>query len=233
MPEMELFGPDLHLSLIPGIWTRLFSYMFWPGDEQQRNAYCAKPYVTALSSIERNSTADPDYAVAYDIVSESFRRISGWSALATGFPGSLAPVCRSLRTAAAVLDIIRRTPEEGSLNKALYVIDAVANDYGLIGNRTDIRKAWENHRTVAHLGVALKCSDEPSEEPARLKRFLAIACDYQLFATSYTMPRQKRPLVDGAEIWAVPGNLRLPRLRSLPPLPPDMLTALKNYRAPQ
>jgi hypothetical protein len=232
---MDLFGPNLHLylSLIPGIWTRLFSYMFWPGDEQQRNAYCAKPYVTALSSIERKSTADPDYAVAYHIVHESFRRIAGWSALATGFPGPLAPVSRSLQTAAAVLDIIRRTPEEGSLNKAFYLIGAVANNYGLIGNRTDIRKAWKNHRSVAHLGVALKCSGEPSEEPAGLRRFLAIARDYQRFATSYTMPRQKKPLINADEIWAIPNNLRLPRLCPPPPLPRDMVAALNTYQAPK
>jgi hypothetical protein len=237
MPEMELFGPDLRLSLISGVWTRLFSYMFWPGDEQQRTAHCAKPYVTALSSIERKSADDPDYAHAYHIVHDSFRQIGGWSALETGFPGPLAESRRALRTAAAVLDIIRRTPREGSLNKAFYVIDATANTYGLIGNRTDIRKAWESHRSVAHLGVALVLSgefQEPDfEDPARLGRFLSIARDYQMFATSYTMPRQQKPLVDRAEIWAIPAYLRSRKLRPLSPLPPDMLAALDTYRAPR
>jgi hypothetical protein len=234
---MDLFGPELHLSLISGIWTRLFSYMFWPGDEQQRNAYCAQFFVSALSSIERRSTSDPDYAAAYQIVHRTFRQIGGWSALATGFPGPIALPAQALRTAGAVLDIIRRTPNEGSLNKAFHVIAAVANNYGLIRNRTDIRKAWESHKSVAHLAVALKCSGnftaDDYNDPRRQRRFLTIAREYQIFATSYTMPRQKQSLVDGAEIWAVPSHLRLPRLSRPPPLPPDMLAALKAYRAAQ
>jgi hypothetical protein len=229
---MELFGPDLHLSLIPGIWTRLFSYMFWPGDERHRSAYCVKPYVTALSSIERK-IGDPRYAAAYHVVHKTFRQNGGWSALATGFLGPLAPTIRTLRTAGMVLHIIRKAPKEGSLNKALYVVNATARNYGLIGNRTDIRKAWESHCSVAHLAVALFFSGEPNEEPARLRRFLAIARDYEMFAGSYMMPRQNRPLVDRAQIWAVPANLRLHRLRRLPPLPPDMVTALGKYRAPK
>ena len=235
MPEMDLFGPNLHLylSLVPGMWTRLFSYMFWPGDEQQRNAYCAKSYVTALSSIERQSTADSDYAVAYDIVHESFRRIGGWSALATGLVRPLAPPWRAVLTAATVLHIIRKAPREGSLNKAYHVLGVTADNHGLIGNRTDIRKVWESHRSVAHLGVAFLCSDEPNEEPARLRRFLAIARDYQKFAISYIMPRQTKPLVDEAEIWTIPARFRLPRLSSLPPLPSDMVEALESYKAPK
>lgn len=235
MPEMDLFGPDLHLylSLVSGMWTRLLSYMFWPGDEQRRNAYCAKPYVTALSSIERQSPGDPDYAVAYHIVHESFRQIRGWSALATGLVAPLAPPGRALRTAAAVLHIIRKAPKEGSLNKAFHVLGVTAHNYGLIGNRTDIRKAWESHRSVAHLGVALLCSGEPNEEPARLRRFLTVARDYQKFAISYIMPRQTKPLVDEAEIWSIPAGFRLPTLSSLPPLPSDMMEALQIYKAPK
>ena len=42
---------------------------------------------------------------------------------------------------------------EGSLNKAFHVIGATASKYRLIANRTEIRKAWESHRSVAHLGV--------------------------------------------------------------------------------
>ncbi len=64
MPEMELFGPDLDLSLISGIWTRLWAYMLWPGNEVQRKAHCAKPFIAALASIDRKSDDDPDYAAA-------------------------------------------------------------------------------------------------------------------------------------------------------------------------
>jgi hypothetical protein len=146
MREMELFGPDLHLSLISGIWRRLLSYMFWPDDEQQRQAFCALPFVQALSSIEQKSASDPDYADAYDIVHDAFRRGHGWRVLNTvGFPsrkGRGVP----LRTAAAILDIIRRTPRDGSLNKAVHVVRETAKTYGLIGNRTRILASVEKSR---------------------------------------------------------------------------------------
>jgi hypothetical protein len=241
MPEMELFGPDLHLSLIPGIWRRLFSYMFWPEDEQQRQAFCALPFVQALSSIDEKSATDPDYANAYRIIHDAFRRAQGWRIVdKVGFPsteGRGVP----LRTAAATLDIIRKAPRDGSLNKAVHAVSETAKTYGFIGNRTRILQAWKSHRSVAHLGVALVFEGEFPEEsefddPRRLGRFITIARDYQSFAVSYRPPRQSKPLVSEAEIWSIPPDLRGPRrlrLRQpLAPLPTDMLAALRAYRAP-
>jgi hypothetical protein len=242
---MELAGPELLLSRIPGVWARVLSYMFWPGDEHKRKAFCVYPYVALLSSLERKRSADLDAAVTYHIAHKKFLQIIGWSAFATGLPSPLKHDLRALRTAAVVLEVIRRTPKEGSLNKAFHVIGATATKYRLIGNRTDIRKVWECHRGVAHLGVGflwLLGSATPiprllsgyPRDAAQLKYFLAIARDYQMFATSYTMPRQRRPLVNADEIWAIPANLPLPRrLRPLPPLPRDMLAALETYKAPQ
>jgi hypothetical protein len=240
MPEMELFGSDLHLSLISGIWTRLLSYMFWPDDEQQRQAFWALPFVQALSSIDEKSASDPDYAKAHHIVYEAFRRGHGWRVLNKAGLPSTKGRGMSLRTAAAILDIIRRAPRDGSLNKAVYVVSQTATTYALIGNRTGILQAWKSHRSVAHLGVAqvfLGEFREPSEfeDPRRLGRFIAIARDYQNFAVSYRPPRQYKPLVSEAEIWSIPADLRARRLRlrqPLPPLPADVLAALCAYRAP-
>jgi hypothetical protein len=61
-----------------------------------------------------------------------------------------------LRTAAAVLDIIRRAPRDGSLNKAVHVVSETARTYELIGSRTRIFQAWKSHPSVAHLRVALE-----------------------------------------------------------------------------
>jgi hypothetical protein len=240
MREMELFGPDLHLSLISGIWGRLLSYMLWPDDEQQRQAFSVLPLVQALSSIDEKSASDPDYADAYHIAHDAFRRGHGWRVLnKVGFPSSKG--CGvPLRTAAAILDIIRRAPRDGSLNKAVHVVSETAKTYGLIGNRTRILQAWKSHRSVAHLGVAqvfLGEFREPSEfdDPRRLGRFITIARDYQNFAVSYRPPRQSKPFVSEAEIWSIPADLRAGRLRlrqPLPPLPADMLAALRAYRAP-
>ncbi len=137
------------------------------------------------ASIDRKSDDDPDYAAAHWIVYRAFRKINGWSAVEGADQLDLKGVGRRLRTAAAVLDIVRKSPK-GSLNKAIHVIEATAKNYKLIGNRTDILKAWKSHRGVAHLGIALILSgefQEPSEfsDPRRLRRFLVIARDYQEF----------------------------------------------------
>ncbi len=214
--------------------------MFWPDDEEQRKAFWALLFVQASSSIDEKSASDPDYADAYHIVHHAFRRGRGWRALdKAGFPSSEgrgAP----LRTAAAIVDIIRRAPRDGSLNKAVHVVSETAKTYGLIGNRTRILQAWKSHRCVAQLGVALVFlggfrEESEFDDPRRLGRFITIARDYQIFAVSYRPPRQSKPLVSEAEIWSIPANFRARRGRlrqPLPPLPADMLAALRKYRAP-
>ena len=240
MPVMELFGPDLHLSLISGIWTRLWAYMLWPDDELQRRAHCAKPYVTALSSIDQKTQGDPDYAAAYWIVHDAFRGVGGWSGVGHALKAGSRSRGRACRTAAAVLDIVRRVPDKGSVNKAVHVIEQISRSYNLIGSRAGILSAWTSHRVVAHLGISLILGGEffkpeEFEDPRRLRRFLGIAADYEEFAVSYRAPHQKRPLIDPAEMWTIPTDLR-PKMRPrrpLAPLPDDMLEALGTYRPPK
>ena len=240
MPVMKLFDPHpLRLGGISAVWARIWAYMLWPDDEQQREVFRISPYANALSSIEAQIPAGGvDYEAAHWIVYGAFRHAGGWAALATRPRGDeqMAEKGGALRTAAAVLDIIRGTPEGGgSLNKAVHVIQKTARQYDLIRNRTDILAAWKSHRTVAHLGLALIISGEDKfdEDPQRLRRFLGIARDYQCFALSYKPPSQRRPLLDPSEIWTICPNLRLPRLRQMSPLPADMLKALGEYRSPQ
>jgi hypothetical protein len=240
MPVMELWRPDLHLRLISGIWGRLWAYMLWPDDELQRKAHCAKPYVTALSSIDQKSQADPDYAAAYWIVHGAFRVMGGWSGVDHALSAGSRPRGRACRTAAAVLDIVRRIPDNGSVNKAIHVIEHTAASYNLIASRAGILSAWKSHRGVAHLGISLilagKFHDHKEfDDPRRLRRFLGIAADYEEFAISYRAPRQKRPLIDPAEMWTIPIDLRptLRLRRPLSPLPGDMLAALATYRPPK
>jgi hypothetical protein len=251
MPEMELLDADLQieldgrpatLSLIPGVWLRLQSYMYWPADERQRKAYCAKPMGEALAWIERQIAADLDYSDDHDVVYHAFRQKGGWSVLdeVSFSPEHHRPLQTTLRTAAAVLDIIRKSPGgTGSLNRAVHVIEATAKTYALIRNRTGILQAWRSHRSVAHLGVALiglGILRKPSEfdGPGLLGRFVAVARDYQAFAISYKPPKQKRPLIADTEIWSIPKDLKTPfRLKPpLSPLPADMLAAHRTYRAP-
>src|SRR5215471_17988356 len=200
MPVMELLDPrPLRLGGISAVWSRLWAYMLWPDDKQQREVFCISPYADALSSIEAQIPAGGlDYEVAHWIVYGAFRQAGGWAALAARPRDGerMAESGRALRTAAAVLDIIRKTPEGGSLNKAVHVIQKTARHYDLIRNRTDIRAAWKSHRSVAHLGMALilRGEDKFGGGPQLLRHFLGIARDYQRFALSYRPPSQRRPL---------------------------------------
>jgi hypothetical protein len=53
------------------MWARLFSYMVWPNDEQQRKAFIAQPFVKGLSSLEHKGTASLDSLAEYQILHEN------------------------------------------------------------------------------------------------------------------------------------------------------------------
>jgi hypothetical protein len=239
VPQMDLFDPDaLYLGSISGIWTRIWAYMLWPNDETRREAYVLSMHADALAAIEKHADTDRDYARAHDIVYGNFCKLGGWTALAPRWRSDvdLKRAGKPLRTAAAILDIIRKTPSAtGSLNKAVHVIDKTGITYSLISGRTGVLNAWKSHRIVAHLAIALIFSREKvfGECPRRLARFLTIARDYQRFATTYVMPHQHGILIDPAEIWSIPEDLSLPAPPALRSLPDDMLKALSSYRASQ
>jgi hypothetical protein len=239
VPEMDLLDPDaLYLSSISGIWTRLWTYMLWPDDETRRKAYVLSMHADALAAIERHADSDQDYAAAGKIAYGNFRKLGGWTGLTPRWRSDmdLKRAGKPMRTAAAVLDIIRKTPGgAGSLNKAVHVIGKTGPTYNLITGRTGVIKAWISRKSVAHLGIALLISGENvfGESPKRLARFLTIARDYQRFATTFVAPHQRGVLIDPADIWSVPENLSLPAPPAPGLLPEDMLKALSSYQAPQ
>jgi hypothetical protein len=236
---MDLFGPDLDLTLVSGIWRRIIGYMYWPEDEKARAAWIIKEYPCALASIDSKYLDDPDYASAHSITYEAFRRLGGWPVREES--QEIGKRALALRTAGAILDIVRKTPTGGSVNRAVHVVRTTAKTYGLIENRTDIFEAWDSHRCVAHLGVArILCEMRDASDfndPRRLGRFVATACDYQAFASSYRAQNQPHPLIPEGEVWSFPADLQTAserrwRLRQpLRPLPLDMLAACRSYRA--
>jgi hypothetical protein len=201
--------------------------------------WAAKEYPCALASIDNKYAGDPGYASAHWIVYQAFCALGGFPALQNS--QEIGKRRLVLRTAAAVLDIVRKAPHGGSVNRAVHVVRATAKTYGLLEKRTSVWDAWKSHRCVAHPGVAQRiCKmSAPSDfdDPRRLGRFVAVACDYQAFAWSYRAPNQQAPLIPEAEAWSFPADLyaaasRRWRLRQpLSPLPPDMLAACRAYRA--
>jgi hypothetical protein len=154
-PEMDLFAPNaLRFGGVSGIWTRIWVYTLWPDDEKQRNAYVLSMYAAALAAIERHADTDQDYARAGDIVYGNFRELGGCIALVPRWNSGidLKRAAKTLRTAAAVLDIIKKTPcSTGSLNKSVHVIDKTGITYSLVRGRTGVLNAWKTHKVVAHL----------------------------------------------------------------------------------
>ena len=122
------------------------------------------------------------------------------------------------------------------MNKAVHIIGCNADRLAMkASGRTEIRAAWQHYKSVAHLAVSLCAIVEGSEtdERVELMKFLAIAIDYQRFATIYRVPGQRTPLIDPDQVWMVPENLSLPAPPPQLPLPDFMLAALAIYRAPQ
>jgi hypothetical protein len=160
--------------------------------------------------------------------------------------GMQQPRIEEIRTAAAILDIVRTIAEQhgeingpGSINKAVFIIEKTGANYGLLHGRTAILSAWRKYKNVTHLACALYYwanrfpIDDPSHNITQIAVLLAVARDYQQFATTYFSGWQRRgPLLDPAEIWAVPDDLLLPPAPAQSPLPEDMLNALRHYQAP-
>jgi hypothetical protein len=257
MPEMDLIGFDGGLRPFVRTWVRLCGYMFFPGDERQRNAYCAKMLVQEVARLEETSANDARYDDAFGRIHTAFCELGGLRVVAeTGGLPDPAGCGARLNTVAAILDIIRKTPDErGSVRKAVRVIEATVKKYScyrFIKNESDIREAWRSHRSVAHLGMALLyCgralrTPQGYEDPEIIGQFITVAHDYQVWATSYRPPlgrgdakkiskRSERPLLNQAEIWSFPADYVAAALEQgwrvrLRPLPDDMLNALATYR---
>jgi hypothetical protein len=172
----------------------------------------------------------------------------GFEALLSALPG-FGPGMDEVRieevlTAATILDIVRtiveQRPEdkgEGSVNKAVYILEKTGRRYGRLRSRTPIMEAWRKYKNVSHLTCALYYCARTFPADNRIKQIrclLSVARDYQKFATTYFPSGRTEPLLDSAEIWAVPDDLTLPDCH-IPqdPLPADMTAALREYEAPK
>jgi hypothetical protein len=248
MPEMELSSISDHLGP-EGVWPRIWGYMLWPSDESRRRSFVASAYANLLASIAELPNELPDplgqgcfelvrEKVGCDLLHDFHERAGGWPALSPALNTGIdtAKAVAGLRTAGLVLAIIRATPGNGTLNKAIHLIGCAAEWLAIrASGRTQVRAVWHRYKTVAHLGWALcAVTAEPEQdESAELAKFLAIARDYQRFATTYTAPGQLAPLITPGQAWMVPDNLSLPDPPPQLPLPDAMLAALREYRAPQ
>jgi hypothetical protein len=248
MPEMELSSISEYLGG-EGVWPRIWGYMLWPNEESCRRSFVASVYAHALACINEipNQLHDGLGHECFEVVREKVscdllhnfdERGGGWSALLPALNKDIEVSKRiaALRTVGLVLDIIRSIPDGGSLNKAVHIIGYSARRLAMkASGRTEIRAAWQHYKSVAHLAVAL-CAivEEPeTDEGMELTKFLAIARDYQRFATTYRVPGHNTPLINPAQVWMVGENLSLPDPPPQLPLPDFMLAALATYRAPQ
>ena len=160
-------------------------------------------------------------------------------------PGMQQPRIEEVRTAAAILYIVRTITGQhadikgpGSINEAVFIIESTGSNYRLLHGRTAIMNSWRKYKNVAHLacGLIYCASRFPfgySHNVTQIAVLLAIGRDYQQFGSTYFPGWQRRgPLLDPAEIWAVPHDLPLPPAPAQTPLPEEMLEALRKYQAP-
>jgi hypothetical protein len=162
-------------------------------------------------------------------------------------PGMQEVRIEEVLTAATILDIVRtiveQRPEakgEGSVNKAVYILEKTGRRYGRLRSRTPIMESWRKYKNISHLACALYycarifSADNSVGTITQIACLLSVARDYQKFATTYFPSGRTEPLLDPAEIWAVPDDLTLPDCH-IPqdPLPADMTAALREYQAPK
>jgi hypothetical protein len=183
------------------------------------------------------------------IMTDFYKLGGGFRALLPTLKGSgpdmQKPRTAELRTAGAILRIVRTITERhaelkgpGSVNKAVFIMEKTGANYELPTSRTSILNCWRKYKKVSHLACAVNYCVwfplfEDSDTLTPIALFLALARDYQLFATTHMSGWQaKGPLLDPDLIWRVPDDLRLPAPPREGPLPEDLLNALREYQAP-
>jgi hypothetical protein len=138
-----------------------------------------------------------------------------------------------------------------SVNKALFIIARGGRWAGQRRDETTVRKIWSEYRTVAHLwaGFLLLASDAAAGgHDSRLSMaddlisglfdpsgvFVSLAYDFQRFALAFRAQPGQQVVVTEDDLWLLPPMQEVPGSPplSLPPLEPDALQLLKEYRAP-
>lgn len=136
-----------------------------------------------------------------------------------------------------------------SVHKAVELLERFIKAEDAIKDRTRIMKAWARYKPVAHLcaayteamaiavmyrGAVEKDIMDGAPFFSGLGRTLAVARDYQNFMTTFVPQAQRTPLVPEESVLKVPAGLVLHELpASIGPLPDNMLSTLRSYRAPK
>jgi hypothetical protein len=151
----------------------------------------------------------------------------------------------TLLNLAWVLDTHHRDQIAGgaSLNKAV-ALYAEFPYLAPMASRT-LWKQWDRYKSVAHFCAAFTLvfdearRQEASEMDERMKRgfdeeldgTLGVVAAYQRFGTTFSPRATEGTLIDLNGAWLLRG-IEPDAYFSPPPLPPDMLTFIKRYRAP-
>lgn len=257
--ELSNPAPSFDLALAA---HRLATYMAWPREENRRREYLATLGAQTLQAFQNFETSPavdvpPEgfHEAKTQTFHEVFLRHGGYGAVseAPGMPQLAKLMRESLRrgyVAGTVLRLIMTVREHhsdvgggASLNKAIYLIERQSE--GLQRkNRKDLIAAWSALKPVAHLCAAFIYLSERAFHTdgtipysyffgEGIGRLLAIAREFQEFATTFKAHGQKQPILEPSEIFTVPRALKLPAaVIDLNPLSPEQLAALRDYRAP-
>jgi integrase len=256
-------------SLSPGIVVsvcRLQAYMWWPTSEADRVRYLAKIVGSAIAALERFGTAakgaivvDRDklreaLSLTNGWLGSQLPGLGGWTALTEGpsleeYRQAMGRAMRPLNIAGRVLLAARAvhfrfkgTGTTASINRGVDLVSRV-NGY----SATEIREAWSEFGTVAHLsGANILLQANPASLPEGLKAhdgsfspfrglpvLLKVAEELQDFGFG-TVPRGRRvPLLDPTRTWRLP---ELPPMQDLvlldePSISHDIRLQIDSYRA--
>lgn len=143
------------------------------------------------------ATFDPAVSEMTAVATTDFHELGGsYGALLQALPG-FGPGMQEVRieevlTAASILDIVRTIAEQhpeakrdGSVHKAVYILEKTGRRYGLMRSRTPIMAAWRKYKNVSHLACALFYFirtfpvDNNMEPICQIACLLSVAREYQ------------------------------------------------------
>jgi hypothetical protein len=244
---MQFYEPDLGLALrVSGsnykvdidlikLWE-ICTYIWNPTDELQRAAIMSEIWaMVAKNAYDPNIIKLPVICKLADYEVRSTIREKAIEKLMFGRIGpsvkEMEKAAENADLAAQILSVIRSISEagfDGSVNKAVFVLDRVG-----VAGRTRLFKAWQTHKSVAHLKLAMivaaqmgKRNPQVEQIRSRVETILGIAREIQ----TYAIANNHIPL---NEIWEVPLGVGRDYEMDHFNLNDQAAAALKAYRAPQ
>lgn len=207
MPILAIHNEQGNL-IIDGFIATVFAAMLFPRDAQQRQDFLARLLVDAAAKSRRN------VEVTHDLVVRALEAephpLSDRGNPAPWLAGQSAGEQLLL-----LLALSRHAPDHASRNKVLFLLEWQKHFHSLPGSKAEMDRAWQSHRSVAHLWAPFiardgfyKIDEFGYTSAHDGVAFLMEAELMRQFGESFKPPGRDQPILDPAQTWRVPDTWR-------------------------